>query len=120
MQYGLEMSRAENFCPLPAPRQKFLSSVHTASAFVVHFPVRDRTAPHHPTLFEFLPPQLLPRQSSELGIVMQSSYFTPHLMHFIPLHFFALLALGVRFAYKSTTCYPFKLSSHTSPFCYCA
>jgi len=53
MWCGIEMSLAENFCPLPAPRQNFLSSVHTASTFVVHFPVRDRTAPHHPTLFEF-------------------------------------------------------------------
>jgi len=49
----LEMSQAENFCPLPAPCQKFLSSVHTTSAFVVHFPVCDCTAPHHPTLFVF-------------------------------------------------------------------
>ena len=58
--FVLEMSRAENFCPLPAPRQKFLSSVRTASAFVVHFPVRDRTAPHPPHFLSFDPPNFCP------------------------------------------------------------
>jgi len=40
-----EMTRTENLCPLSAPHQQLLSTVRTASAFVVDYSVRVRAAP---------------------------------------------------------------------------
>jgi len=64
----IEMAQTENLCPLSAPHQQLLSVVRTATAFVVVFTVRVRTASQTQS---FTPQHQLP-------------VAPPHLKHYAP------------------------------------